>query len=79
MLWILLILDFWNNIFGGVFRGLGKQAYFNILNFISYDGICIPLAIILTFFVGSHTMSGESKKGMGQFGIWLGFDIGIVF
>jgi Na+-driven multidrug efflux pump len=76
---ILLLLDFWNNIFGGVFRGLGKQAFFNVLNFISYYLICVPLAILFTFYIGSNSLPTTKGKGMGNPGIWLAFNIGMVF
>ena len=74
------MLDFWQNIFAAIFRGLGKQAYFNILNFVSYYGICVPLAVVFAFYYGTNNDSNNPRDiGLGNAGIWIGFCIGMVF
>lgn len=73
---LLLILDFWQTIFLGVFRGLGKQAICNVINIFSYYALAIPLAIFFTFyFVGMNF----PFPGLGNIGIWYGFCIAMAF
>jgi len=43
------IFDFWQAIFGGVVRALGKQGVASVINFIAYYLIVLPLSFILTF------------------------------
>ena len=69
----LLILDFWQTIFLGVFRGLGKQAICNVINIFTYYALAIPLAIVFTFHVGNMSF------GLGNIGIWYGFSIAMIF
>jgi len=70
---LMCALDFWQVIFSGTFRALGKMDIFNKFNFISYFIIIIPLSIVLSFYVGkfnAHVDHGwfhsiEKKKGLG--------------
>jgi len=79
IVFIVLVQDFWQNIFGGVFRGLGKQGLFNKINFISYYVLLLPLSILFVFYIGTNEnyYMADQKRGMGQIGIWYAFIIAL--
>ena len=70
---IMCALDFWQVIFNGSFKALGKMDIFNKFNFVTYFLIIIPLSIVLCFYVGEyngyidhdghHTI--KKQKGLG--------------
>ena len=84
---IMCAIDFWQVIFSGTFRALGKMDIFNKFNFISYFLIIVPLSIVLTFYVGkfnAHVDHGwfhtiVKKDGLGQMGVWYAFMAGLSF
>ena len=74
--------DFWQGVLGGFVRALGKQGFVTILIFIVYYFLCLPLCILLCFYVGEHELIARDadntktvtyEEGMGQSGIWLAF------
>lgn len=69
------MLDFWQTIFIGVFKGLGKQDICNKINIFSYYVLCVPLAIAFTFYLPT---GGYYHNGLGPVGIWVGFCIGLL-
>mmetsp|Transcript_8336 Transcript_8336/g.13948 ORF Transcript_8336/g.13948 Transcript_8336/m.13948 type:complete len:97 (+) Transcript_8336:941-1231(+) len=46
------LLDFWQGIFGGVIRALGKQGVASVVTFVCYYLVVLPLTVILAFYVG---------------------------
>jgi len=66
-------LDFWQVIFSGTFKALGRMDIFSKFNFISYFLIIIPLSIVLVFSCGEYNgyedhgwfYTVEKKKGFG--------------
>lgn len=58
---IMTCLDYWQVIFSGSFRALGKMDIFNKFNFVTYFIIIIPLSCVLSFKVGKY--NGYTKHG----------------
>ena len=52
---LVLGLDFWQVIFGGILRSLGLVSLSSLLYLVTYYVVLTPMSIIFAFYVSQHT------------------------
>ena len=75
-------LDYWQLIFGGPIRALGKQGVATMINIFAFFGIILPISYPVAILYDKHMGPNKEgtiieKDGLGQFGIWICFCFGL--